>query len=51
MYFISEESFKSVIRNKWQPAACSLPVAEKCFKLQQKFQVEGRLLNTGTALF
>lgn len=43
------ESFKAVIRNKWQ--AWSLAIAAKHFLLKQRCQVEGRILNIETILF
>lgn len=49
MYLISIESFKSLIRNKWQ--AWSLAIAAKHFMLKQKCQVKGRILNSETILF
>lgn len=49
MYLISMESFKSLIRNKWQ--AWSLAIPAKRFMLNQKCQVKGRILNTETILF
>lgn len=49
MYLISVESFKAIIRNKWQARSLAIPV--KHFVLEQRCQVAGRILNTETFLF
>lgn len=49
MYLISTESFRSLIRNKWQ--AWSRAITAKHFMLKQRCQVKGRILNTETILF